>query len=443
MEIAQNKVEHLHHGWFAVRNRSTQDIQDGVTMQQRNSNEKRFFTTAPWSSLPKSRTGVPALKKFLAKLLYDHIKDEFPALVNELRTLVTQCRESLDALGPSRQTTVQQRQYLSRLAGKYQQVVADSLRGNYDEAWGANDVRKLRMHVQLKNEKFTENLRAKGHSRAFRNSDDTTDGDSDEMEPDDEQSIYDWIRQLYRESRGSELPGTVNPVVVQNLFRQQAKQWRAISECHLAKIDALVSEFNQQVLENIFMEDDVRQQMHDRNQHPSTSARDAAKAQLEKLLADELCGILQTTNHYYADNLAAARQDRVVSRLKRMGFSDDNTYHKVTLSQVERVTHLSNEDQAVYDIHDILKAYYKVALKRFTDSVVLQVIERCYFSSDGPVMLITPEYVGEFSDQDLDEVAHETYETARARNDNGTRLQRLEQALAMAETESRKDVKSR
>jgi hypothetical protein len=190
------------------------------------------------------------------------------------------------------------------------------------------------------------------------------------------------------------------------------------------------------------MEDDVRRQMHNRNQHPSTSARNAAKAQLEKLLADELCGILQTTNHYYADNLAAARQDRVISRLKKMGLSDD-THHKVTLSQIERVTHLSNEDQAMYDIHDILKAYYKVALKRFTDSVVLQVIERCYFGSDGPVMLISPEYIGEFSDQDLDEVARETYETARARNDNDTRLQRLEQALAIAETESGKDARSR
>jgi hypothetical protein len=83
------------------------------------------------------------------------------------------------------------------------------------------------------------------------------------------------------------------------------------------------------------------------------------------------------------------------------------------------------------------------ALQRFTDSVVLQVVERCYFSSDGPVMLITPEYIGEFSDQDMDEIAHETYETARARNDNGTRLQRLKQASAIAETESGEDVRSR
>lgn len=260
--------------------------------------------------------------------------------------MVTLCRESLDALGSSRQTTVQQRQYLSRLAGKYQQIVADSLRGNYDQTWDTDDVRKLRMHIQLENERSTKNMARKGHTRAFRNSDDTTDEshDSYDPEPEDEECIYDWIRQLYRESRGAELPGTVNPVVVQNLFRQQAKQWRAISQSHLRQVDQLISDFNQKVLENVFLEDDVRQQMHNWNQRPSSSARDAAKAQLEKLLADELCGILQTTNHYYADSLAAARQDRVISRLKNMGLSDDK-YHNATLSQVKTVNHLSNEDR--------------------------------------------------------------------------------------------------
>ena len=42
------------------------------------------------------------------------------------------------------------------------------------------------------------------------------------------------------------------------------------------------------------------------------------------------------------------------------------------LAAITRAAHLSNEDHAVNDIHDILKAYYKVALKRYMDNVVLQ-----------------------------------------------------------------------
>lgn len=35
-----------------------------------------------------------------------------------------------------------------------------------------------------------------------------------------------------------------------------------------------------------------------------------------------------------------------------------------------------SEEQAVHDIHDMLKAYYKVLFKRFTDNVIIQVVER-------------------------------------------------------------------
>lgn len=103
------------------------------------------------------------------------------------------------------------------------------------------------------------------------------------------------------------------------------------------------------------------------------------------------------------------------------------------MSQVKSVTHPSNEDQAVYDIHDISKSYYKIALKRFIDNVVVQAVERYYFGPGGPVNQITLEYIGEFSDEDLDEVAHETYETARTRNDINSRLKRLEEVLKISE----------
>ena len=52
----------LNHGWFAVKNRSTKEIQDGVTIEQRHANEKKLFETPPWNQLPKDRVGIPALK---------------------------------------------------------------------------------------------------------------------------------------------------------------------------------------------------------------------------------------------------------------------------------------------------------------------------------------------------------------------------------------------
>jgi len=47
----------------------------------------------------------------------------------------------------------------------------------------------------------------------------------------------DWIRLQYRESREAELPGTVNPLVLEVMFRQQADAWSSISERRVLKIE--------------------------------------------------------------------------------------------------------------------------------------------------------------------------------------------------------------
>lgn len=231
-----------------------------MTIQQRHRNEKKFFDTAPWNALPKTRVGISSLKTFLGKLLYEHIQGEFPALVQEIRTLVHDSRVDLDALGPPRQTTLQQRQFLSRMATKYQRIAADSLKGNYDSEWDAKDSRKLRMHLHLQNEEFAMVMTREGHTRAFRNVDDTVDSNYRAHLKNDE-SIYTWIRQRYRESRGSELPGTVNPTVLENLFRQQAAGWRTTATNHLNTIDRIVSKFNERVWQDLVLEEDVRRDL--------------------------------------------------------------------------------------------------------------------------------------------------------------------------------------
>ena len=156
--------------------------------------------------------------------------------------------------------------------------------------------------------------------------------------------------------------------------------------------------------------------------------------QLELLLADEIKGIFQTVNHYLAGTLAAARGERVLNRLKGLGLKDGQS-NMVDLAQITAAAHLSNEQQAVYDIHDILRAYYKVAIKRFTDNVVLQVFERCYLDKSGPVKYVSPEYIVELADEELSRIAAESYATSSIRNEVSYRLERLENALAIAEAE--------
>ena len=67
------------------------------------------------------------------------------------------------------------------------------------------------------------------------------------------------------------------------------------------------------------------------------------------------------------------------------------------------------------EIHDILKAYYKVALKQFIDNVVLQVIKRIYLGSNSLVRAISPGYVETLLDIELANIAAKSYATSSTR----------------------------
>jgi hypothetical protein len=104
----------------------------------------------------------------------------------------------------------------------------------------------------------------------------------------------------------------------------------------------------------------------------------------------------------------------------------------VDLLALTKAVHLSNEDQATFDMHDILKSYYKVAVKRFIDNVVIQVVERHYLGSDGPVKQFCPEYVVGLSDPVLSNIAAEDFVVSMARADLNAKLERLQKALGIA-----------
>jgi hypothetical protein len=120
LSVAQNSVERLNHGWFVVKNRSTQEIKDDVTFKQRNINERKFFQSPHWSAISKDRIGIEPLKSFLGQLLLNHIRKEFPQVVSEIENLVNTTEKQLERYGPPRQSSPEQRRYLTRLAMLYQ-----------------------------------------------------------------------------------------------------------------------------------------------------------------------------------------------------------------------------------------------------------------------------------------------------------------------------------
>lgn len=419
------------HGWFVVKNRSTQDIADGVTIEERHRREKQFFATvAPWTGLKKSRVGIVALKVFLGQLLYTHISSEFPDVIKDIEEQSSATQKELELLGPSLQTPTEQRRFLARVAKLYQEVAANALSGDYDPEWEENSPLRLRMHIRKLNDDFDFRMRQSGHLKVFQ----TVDGKVDWkfrrfIGQRGEDDILQWIRAIYRDSRGTELPGTVRPAVLEFYFRRQSAPWENIAASYLKKVNSTVEAFNTALFSRLLKDDDIRANLRRRLSSSETLSSRKAHNQLAAILHDERGGILQTTNHYFADNLLKVRQERVAARLRAI-VNEDNPLTDVSV--LIAAVHLSNEDQAVNDIHDILKAYYKVALKRFNDNVVIQVVERHILGEGGPVKYLSQELIADLEDNELMDIVGEDFATASLRNDLTAKSERLQKALLIA-----------
>jgi len=431
-------VEDLKHGWFAVKNRSAKDIKNGVTIEERHLNEEKFFKTSPWCELERNRVGIRPLKSFLGKLLYDHIREEFPTLVEEIVARLVESKAQLAEFGPARQTPTEQRVYLTKIVNQYEKAVDRALAGTYEPGTPSDDPLKLRMHIFNANERFAKMLKEEGYLMPFRAVDDTLDQDYNyggaavaQTEP-----IYTWIRNWYRESRGASLPGTVNPEVVKSLFRQQCIAWSTISESHLATTAKIIREFSTALYKQRVEDETILPKILAKVNPMIESSISAAESQLETILADELTSTLQTINSTFLTTLQDTRLRRVEARLRARGFVD-KTYNinggpYTTVRNLAEFVHLSIEDEAVYEIHDILKCYYSIAIKRFADNIINQVVERHLLGREGSVKSFGSEQVSGLGEGELAGLVADDYETNVRRTEVTYRIQRLEKALDIA-----------
>lgn len=429
IDTAQNKITILNHGWFVVRNRSTEEVQRGISFAERQANEGRFFMKDPWRTLDSDRVGIPALEKFLRKLLFDHIRKEFPNLVQEINTLMERCYKDIEALGPRRESSDEQRRMLIEIATEFQSSAKNSLMGFYEMDCLTQKSLRVRMHIQNLNEEFSDKVWKYGHTKSFKGKPSAApESENVPTDPEEEAlSIYDWIKDAYRQSRGAELPGMVNPGVVQLLFKMQTTKWEKLAVNHIARVKQRVEEFNIDLLRQKCPDDALRQKIWMRLRPMFAAVYKRADDELNSILEDERGGILLTYNHYYAENLDRSRQQRNISLTEKLAGTS------VNISAIKK-RHSSNEEQAVDEIHDVLQAFYKVARKRFVDCVALQVIERHFLGPSGPIRSFSPSFVGSLSREELRAIAGEEQTIIEKRKSLMLKLERLQGAQEIANT---------
>ncbi|KAK6591830.1 dynamin family protein [Botrytis cinerea] len=239
------------------------------------------------------------------------------------------------------------------------------------------------------------------------------------------QDVMEWITEKYEKSRGFEI-GTLNPSLLPSLFLEQSQNWGYFANEHIKNVIQAIHRFNHEALRYCCKDDTLSKRLWAILSQLLLSRYKRALEHVKFLIEVEQQGNLLTMNHYFADNLRQAREDRIKKQLINLqSWTTNNSQNQHLLRLEDTVSaFLSNEGQTTQDLHDILQAYYKVSRKRFVDAICLQAVDHFLISSkEGPLWLFSPQLIGNMTDSELRKIAGESDQTI-------TRRDRLREEIA-------------
>lgn len=89
---------------------------------------------------------------------------------------------------------------------------------------------------------------------------------------------------------------------------------------------------------------------------------------------------------------------------------------RVELEKMIASISMSNVEHMILDIHSILKAFYKVARKRFVDNVCMQGTNHyLLMGEDSPLRIFSPLFVSDLTDEQLESIAGEKLSSKQLR----------------------------
>ena len=113
---------------------------------------------------------------------------------------------------------------------------------------------------------------------------------------------FDWLRRVYRESRGYEI-GTVNPTLLASVMKEQARKWGDIALGYIADIIVLTHTFIEDLLREICPTRRVRDGILSLLMDQLCTKYKAAIKHVVFLLSVDRDGTPSTLNHYFNDTL--------------------------------------------------------------------------------------------------------------------------------------------
>lgn len=458
INLASNDNIEFRLGWHIVKNRDYHERHSSA--EERDRSEAQFFLEGAWGELPRDMVGIGSLNVRLSKILLDQIKRYLPRLMEDIQSNIEECKTKLAKLGDGRSTAEEQRQFLLKLSQSFQALCRAAINGNYDDKFFGDPssdeeyCKRLRAVVQNLNLDFSKLMRIKGHHRKI-DSEPTEEiaapriqssapGSHAGLQPKrmSRADAIEWVRKLLVRSRGRELPGSFNPLLVSELFRDQSRPWESIAREHVESIWVASKAFLESLL-NVTTNGDTFGTLFTHWIDPILTERfEKANERLDHLLIDRERHAI-TYNHYYTEVLQSLREERQVKELagkiqRFMGSSSNSVPAYTADLDVGRLarslTTQSEPDMdkfACSELLDSVQAFYKVALKTFVDNVAIHVVEGLLISDIWSIF--SPTDVGQMSSDLVAKIAAESTESQVLRQQLNRKLQTLERGLEICQ----------
>jgi hypothetical protein len=351
LELAQNLDEKVRFklGWHVLKNRSPQEAD--ISLEDRKLSESKWFHSDPFfRTLPTRFVGIDSLRQRLSLLLFEHVKRELPQLRQDLENAMYDAQSELDAMGKRRATAAECKEYLFRLSMEFHEVCKAAVDGHYEGAYfrkggtqlfdvqSATTLCRVRAVVQSLNTRFADNLRRNGQKYIIDLDDDTEISDDDVLRTISKRTsgsinlskagAIKWVRHLLSQTRGKELSGNFNPMLIGELFWQQASNWGSMASAHVDDVAECCSFFLRNLLEDKCPRD-VQDRVWEAIKDELKARRVRADEELEKIM-DDLANFPINYNHYYTDTINKRRQERQNSRLGQC-LEDGTQYRSVQI----------------------------------------------------------------------------------------------------------------
>lgn len=405
LQLAKNEDIYFTLGWHVLKNRSYQE--SGLSIHERNASESQFFRQSRFGTLSPAHLGISSLVDRLSKMLFSHVQQALPRLNEELDEALDNVNKELEATRNPRASPKECKTFLAQLALNFYEVCKAAVNGHYEGRYfrytgngsSLQDLaasRRLRAEIQLLNQKFAENVRLKGHKYHIEGLHDKSSELATQHTMDEEQSggqaeiktlnnkimcpqkmshrkAMKWVNDVVVRTRGRELLGNFNPLVIAELFWEQSSRWDFYAEEHIDKASNACQRFLEHAL-NDMAPRDISRRLWPRILADLTTKRQHATDELAKIFRD-IRSYLINYNHYYTDTIKKSRYERRKSHMQKClekatrykkvpGSQKDQTYADLDLNHL--LTLISEhidpnmDDHSSEEVLDCLLAIYKV-----------------------------------------------------------------------------------